>query len=104
MGIGCYDTTEPLALEMLGMNGTAFANYAVDDCDFLIAVGARFDDRVAGNPARFAPGAKAIAHLDIDPSAINKVKRVQWHPVGALEAALKSLPQYTTAQGSQPEY
>src|SRR3546814_17941052 len=61
MGIGCYDTTEPLALEMLGMHGTAFANYAVDDCDFLIAVGARFADRVAGNPARFAPGAQAIA-------------------------------------------
>ena len=48
MGIGAIDTTDPLSLRMLGMHGTAFANYAVDDCDFLIAVGARFDDRVAG--------------------------------------------------------
>src|SRR3546814_13614180 len=75
-----------------------------DLCDFLIAVGARFDDRVAGNPARFAPGAKAIAHLDIDPSEINKVKRVQWHHVGELNAALKSLQQYATAQGYKPDY
>ena len=48
MGIGAIDTTDPLAMRMLGMHGAAFANYAVDDCDFLIAVGARFDDRVAG--------------------------------------------------------
>src|SRR3546814_16078339 len=89
---------------MLGMHGTAFANYAVDDCDFLIAVGARFDDRVAGNPARFAPGAKAIAHLDIDPSEINKVKRVQWHQVGELNAALKSLQQNAKAPAFKPDY
>src|SRR3546814_1714951 len=75
-----------------------------DLCDFLIGVGARFDDRVPGNPARFAPGAKAIAHLDIDPSEINKVKRVQWHHVGELNAALKSLQQYATAQGFKPDY
>src|SRR5262249_9389769 len=46
MGLGAYDTTDPLALHMLGMHGTAYANYAVEDCDFLIAIGARFDDRV----------------------------------------------------------
>ncbi len=50
MGIGAYDTKDPLCLRMLGMHGTAFANYAVEDCDFLIAVGARFDDRVATRP------------------------------------------------------
>ena len=50
MGIGAMDTTDLLTLRMLGMHGTAFANYAVEDCDFLIAFGARFDDRVAGNP------------------------------------------------------
>ena len=61
MGIGAYDTTAPRALHMLGMHGTAFANYAVEDCDALIAVGARFDDRVAGVPAKFAPNAKWIA-------------------------------------------
>ena len=59
MGIGAFDTTGALALRMLGMHGAAFANYAVDDCDFLIAVGARFDDRVAGVPAKFARNARA---------------------------------------------
>ena len=54
MGIGAVDTTDPLSMRMLGMHGTAFANYAVDDCDCLLALGARFDDRVAGNPAKFA--------------------------------------------------
>ena len=75
---------------MLGMHGAAFANYAVEDCDFLMAVGARFDDRVAGNPPKFARGAKFIAHLDIDASEINKVKRVDWSHVGLLSDALSS--------------
>jgi acetolactate synthase I/II/III large subunit len=91
MGIGAVDTTDRLAMRMLGMHGTAFANYAVDDCDFLIALGARFDDRVAGVPERFAPNAKRIAHIDVDASEINKVKRVQWSHVGLLPAALASL-------------
>jgi acetolactate synthase I/II/III large subunit len=91
MGIGAVDTTDRLAMRMLGMHGTAFANYAVDDCDFLIALGARFDDRVAGVPERFAPNAKRIAHIDVDASEINKVKRVQWSHVGLLPAALTSL-------------
>jgi acetolactate synthase I/II/III large subunit len=91
MGIGAVDTTSALSMRMLGMHGTAFANYAVDDCDFLIAIGARFDDRVAGSPAKFAPGAKAIAHLDIDRAEINKVKRVQWSHVGLLPEALRTL-------------
>ncbi|MDP7418488.1 MAG: thiamine pyrophosphate-binding protein, partial [Gammaproteobacteria bacterium] len=68
MGIGAQDTTDPLSLRMLGMHGTAFANYAVEDCDFLITIGARFDDRVAGIPDKFAPNAKHIAHFDVDPS------------------------------------
>ena len=59
MGLGAFDTTHPLSMRMLGMHGAAFANYAVDDCDFLIALGARFDDRVAGNPPKFAPNAQA---------------------------------------------
>jgi acetolactate synthase-1/2/3 large subunit len=91
MGIGAVDTESPLAMRMLGMHGAAFANYAVDDCDFLIAIGARFDDRVAGNPAKFAPNAKAIAHFDIDRAEINKVKRVQWSHVGLLPEALSTL-------------
>jgi acetolactate synthase-1/2/3 large subunit len=99
MGIGTVDTTHPQAMHMLGMHGAAFANYAVDDCDFLIAVGARFDDRVAGDPKRFARGAKHIAHLDIDASEINKVKRVQWSHVGLLDDALARLTEYGRAQG-----
>src|SRR6202158_3313505 len=94
MGIGAVDTTHPLSMRMLGMHGAAFANYAVDDCDFLMAVGARFDDRVAGNPEKFAGGAKFIAHLDIDASEINKVKRVDWSHVGLMSDALQCLLDY----------
>jgi len=91
MGIGSVDTTHPLAMRMLGMHGAAFANYAVDDCDFLLCLGARFDDRVAGVPKKFARNAKRIAHIDVDASEINKVKRVQWSHVGLLEPALRKL-------------
>src|SRR5882672_9149954 len=73
MGIGALDTTHALSLRMLGMHGAAFANYAVDDCDFLIAVGARFDDRVAGVPAKFAGNARHIAHLDVDRAELKRV-------------------------------
>jgi acetolactate synthase I/II/III large subunit len=104
MGIGAVDTTEPLSLHMLGMHGTAFANYAVDDCDFLIAVGARFDDRVAGVPAKFARSAKWIAHLDIDASEINKVKRVHWSHVGELAPALTTLRIHAQTQGFKPDW
>jgi acetolactate synthase I/II/III large subunit len=91
MGLGAFDTTERLSMGMLGMHGAAFANYAVEDCDFLITLGARFDDRVAGNPAKFAPKARAIVQLDIDASEINKVKAVQWSHVGMLPEALRAL-------------
>ena len=94
MGIGAVDTTDVLSLRMLGMHGAAFANYAVDDCDCLIALGARFDDRVAGNPAKFAGKAKFIAHLDIDASEINKVKHVDWSHVGLMSDALLGLLDY----------
>ncbi len=99
MGIGAFDTTHPLSLRMLGMHGTAFANYAVEDCDFLLALGARFDDRVAGVPARFARNAKRIAHIDIDASEINKVKRVQWSHVGLLPQALAALGAHAKRTG-----
>ncbi|MGB7757844.1 MAG: biosynthetic-type acetolactate synthase large subunit, partial [Salinisphaera sp.] len=99
MGIGAFDTTDALSLHMLGMHGTAFANYAVEDCDFLIAVGARFDDRVAGRPDDFAPEAKAIAHFDADASEINKVKQVDWHHVGLFSPSLARVLAYGREQG-----
>jgi acetolactate synthase-1/2/3 large subunit len=104
MGIGAFDTTHDLSLRMLGMHGAAFANYAVDDCDFLIAVGARFDDRVAGVPAKFAPNAKRIAHLDIDRAEINKVKRVHWSHIGQLDDALGTLTAYGKRTGFRADY
>jgi acetolactate synthase-1/2/3 large subunit len=94
MGIGAVDTTDSLSMRMLGMHGTAFANYAVDDCDCLLAVGARFDDRVAGNVLKFAGRARFIAHFDIDASEIDKVKRVNWSHVGLMADALIRLLDY----------
>ncbi|WP_449429638.1 biosynthetic-type acetolactate synthase large subunit [Rhodanobacter umsongensis] len=102
MGLGGFDTTDPLALHMLGMHGTAYANYAVEDCDFVLALGARFDDRVAGVPDKFAPRAKFIAQIDIDPAEIGKVKSVHWHHVGPLVRALERLTAYGRAHGLQP--
>jgi acetolactate synthase I/II/III large subunit len=94
MGIGAVDTTHDLSLHMLGMHGTAYANYAVEDCDFLISVGARFDDRVAGKVADFSPKATEIAHIDIDAAEIGKVKAVTWSHNGNAKLALTSLVKY----------
>ncbi|MBU1044665.1 MAG: biosynthetic-type acetolactate synthase large subunit [Candidatus Omnitrophica bacterium] len=75
MGLGGFPETNELALGMLGMHGTAYANHAIMESDLIIAVGARFDDRVTGRIDKFAPDAKVI-HLDIDPTAISKNIRV----------------------------
>jgi acetolactate synthase-1/2/3 large subunit len=104
MGIGAVDTTRPLSLHMLGMHGLASANYAVEDCDFLIAVGARFDDRVAGVPARFAPRARNIAQFDIDPSEIGKVKPVQWAHAGVLKQDLQAIYDYGRRHRIEPDF
>ncbi|HQL93938.1 MAG TPA: biosynthetic-type acetolactate synthase large subunit [Candidatus Hydrogenedentes bacterium] len=90
MGIGAVDTTDPLCLGMLGMHGTAYGNYAVDDCDMLICVGARFDDRVAGVPREFARNA-VVAHIDIDAAEIGKVRRTDWRHVGDAARSLRAL-------------
>jgi acetolactate synthase-1/2/3 large subunit len=90
MGIGAVDTTSDLSLQMLGMHGAAYANYAVEDCDFLFAIGSRFDDRVAGKVKEFAARA-AIAHLDIDASEIEKVKHVDWSHVADAKRGLPQL-------------
>jgi acetolactate synthase-1/2/3 large subunit len=104
MGLGAFDTTHPLSMSMLGMHGAAFANYAVDDCDFLFALGSRFDDRVAGNPPKFAPRARHIAQIDIDASEINKVKPVHWSHVGLLPDTLRILLAYGRRSGFKRDW
>ena len=76
MGLGIFPGDDPLSLSFLGMHGTVYANYAADNCDLLIALGVRFDDRVTGKVSEFASRA-AIVHIDVDPSEINKIKKVQ---------------------------
>jgi acetolactate synthase-1/2/3 large subunit len=88
--MGAFDEHDPKSLHMLGMHGSAYANYAVQECDVLIAVGARFDDRVTGNLATFAPKAKII-HVDIDPSSVGKVVDVDVAVVGDAKASLERL-------------
>jgi acetolactate synthase I/II/III large subunit len=98
MGLGTISVKHELGLGMLGMHGAACANYAVEDCDFLIAVGARFDDRVAGGrPHAFAPGALHVAHIDIDEAEINKVKQADWTHVGDAKETLLSLMKHDSA-------
>jgi acetolactate synthase-1/2/3 large subunit len=104
MGIGGFDTTDPLCLHMLGMHGAAYANYAIEDCDFVFALGARFDDRVVGVPDKFAPKARSIAQIDIDPAEIGKVKGVDWSHVGTLDIALARLTAYGKQIGFRPDY
>ncbi len=90
MGMASFPTQHPLALGMLGMHGTYYANMAVTNSDLLIALGARFDDRVTGKIATFAPNAKII-HVDIDPTSIKKNVRVDLPIVGDLKDVLKKL-------------
>jgi acetolactate synthase-1/2/3 large subunit len=89
-GLGTFPENHELSLGMLGMHGTAYANHAVHNCDLLIAVGARFDDRVTGKVSAFAPDAKII-HIDIDPGEINKVKRADVSIVGDCRVALTEI-------------
>ncbi|MCO6442134.1 MAG: biosynthetic-type acetolactate synthase large subunit [Nitrococcus mobilis] len=104
MGLGAIDTQDDLCLHMLGMHGTAYANYAVEDCDFIIAVGARFDDRVAAKAELFAPLAEHVAHIDIDAAEIGKVKRVDWAHVGEAGRSLRQLLDYGRAMGFAKDF
>jgi acetolactate synthase I/II/III large subunit len=90
LGLGAFDEHDPRALHMLGMHGSAYANYAVQESDCLIAVGARFDDRVTGNLKFFAPKAKII-HIDIDPSSISKNVKVDVPVVGDARLCLRDI-------------
>ncbi len=95
MGKGGFPDTHELALHMPGMHGTAYANYAITECDLLIAIGARFDDRVTGRIEHFAPNAKII-HIDIDPAEIGKNVDVDIPIVGDVKLTLKKLIEKVT--------
>lgn len=94
MGIGSFDEHHPLSVGMLGMHGTAYANFAVGNCDLLIAVGARFDDRVTGKLDEFAKGAKVI-HIDIDPAEVGKNRTPDVPIVGDVRQVLEQMLQRT---------
>jgi len=89
-GLGTFPETDYLSLRMLGMHGTMYSNFAVQASDCLIAVGARFDDRVTGDLTKFAPKAKII-HLDIDPSSISKNVKVDVEVIGNVKQSLQQL-------------
>jgi acetolactate synthase-1/2/3 large subunit len=93
MGLGCFPETHPLSLGMLGMHGTAYANYAVSAADLIIALGARFDDRITGKLDEFASKAKII-HVDIDPAEVGKNISVDIPIVGDIKNVLKKLNEY----------
>jgi acetolactate synthase-1/2/3 large subunit len=91
MGLGGFPATDPQFLGMLGMHGTYEANMAMQHCDVLLAIGARFDDRVIGNPAHFAQNPRKIIHIDIDPSSISKRVKVDVPIVGNVPEVLDEL-------------
>ena len=90
MGLGAYPATDSQFVGMLGMHGTYEANMCMHDCDVMIAIGARFDDRVTGNLEKFAPQAR-IVHIDIDPSSISKNVKVEVPIVGEVSNVLRAL-------------
>ncbi len=102
MGLGAYPATDPQFLGMLGMHGTYEANLAMHDCDVLIAIGARFDDRVTGDLEKFCPYAK-IVHVDIDPASISKTVKVDVPIVGAVDRVLGEMIQLIKERSQQPD-
>ncbi|MCU0959345.1 MAG: biosynthetic-type acetolactate synthase large subunit [Pirellulaceae bacterium] len=90
MGLGAYPNDDPLSLDMLGMHGSVYGNRAVRDCDLLLALGVRFDDRVTGKLSEFAKHAK-IVHVDVDPSELNKNKPAHIPVVGDVQLTLRAL-------------
>ncbi|MDR1012007.1 MAG: biosynthetic-type acetolactate synthase large subunit, partial [Opitutaceae bacterium] len=97
MGIGAFPESHPLSARWFGMHGSAYGNWAVDQCDLLISLGARFDDRITSDTARFAPHAKII-HIDIDASEHNKNKRVDYPICGDVKDALARLNKLAAAR------
>jgi acetolactate synthase-1/2/3 large subunit len=103
MGLGGYPSPDPLFLGMLGMHGTIEANMAMQHCDVLLAVGARFDDRVIGNPKHFAKEARRIIHIDVDPSSISKRVRVDVPIVGEVAQVLDEVIKLLQADKTKPD-
>ena len=101
MGLGAYPATDPLFIGMLGMHGTYEANMGMHACDVLLAVGARFDDRVTGDLEKFCPDARII-HIDIDPASISKNVPVEVPIVGAADVVLKDITKQIKASKEKP--
>jgi len=103
MGLGAYPATDKQFLGMLGMHGTYEANMAMHHCDVLFAIGARFDDRVIGDPRNFAETPRKIVHIDIDPSSISKRVKVDVPIVGDVGDVLEELMKQVEAQKEKPD-
>ena len=103
MGLGGYPATDKQFLGMLGMHGTYEANMAMQNCDVLLAIGARFDDRVIGNPAHFAQNLRKIIHIDIDPSSISKRVKVDVPIVGNVSEVLDEFLRLIRAGAQKPD-
>ncbi len=103
MGLGAYPASDPKFLGMLGMHGTLEANNTMQNCDVLLAVGARFDDRVIGNPKHFAQNERKIIHIDIDPSSISKRVKVDVPIVGDVKDVLTELIAMIKESGLKPD-
>ncbi len=103
MGLGAYPASDKKFLGMLGMHGTVEANNAMQHCDVLLAVGARFDDRVIGNPKHFAQNERKIIHVDIDPSSISKRVKVDVPIVGDVKEVLLELIAMIESSSSKPQ-
>ena len=101
MALGSLPGDHPLALGMLGMHGTSYANYAVNNCDLLVSVGARFDDRITGRLNVFSPGSKKV-HFDIDPTCINKNIRADYAVLGDVRRSLKLLFKHLKRKARKP--
>ena len=103
MGLGGFPATDPQFLGMLGMHGTFEANTAMQNCDVLLAVGARFDDRVIGNPAHFFREGRKIIHIDIDPSSISKRVKVDVPIVGYVSDVLDEMLRLLESTTDRPD-
>ena len=102
MGLGAYPGSDPLFVGMLGMHGTYEANMAMHECDVLVGIGARFDDRVVGDVKKFCPHAR-IVHIDIDPSSISKTVNVDVPIVGPVGNVLRQMNEMLAATNRRPD-